>query len=165
MIKYKGKWITEEEHEQIKAKGRERELTRRRANGIKEQKYVLPRDLTPEQRKEAISRYKVEWAKEKRHRLRLELFERYGGKCVCCGVSDYRWLSLDHINQDGGEERKTINKYNGNHINAANRINFLHKQPKRDDLQLLCYNCHFAKDYFGCCPHNDVNSNCYIQRS
>lgn len=102
------------------------------------------------------SSYKVEWAKAKRHRLRLELIARYGGKCACCGVNDYRWLSLHHKNRDGGRERK------GKKVNAANRIAYLHSQPKRDDLELLCYNCHLSGDFFNICPHRDRNSPYYL---
>lgn len=109
-----------------------------------------------QQRAKEVSAYKVKWARDKRQRLRLELIERYGGHCVCCGVTDYRWLSLDHINKDGGKERK------GQKVNAANRLALLHAQPKRNDLQLLCYNCHLAKDFFGLCPHKDPDSKSYI---
>lgn len=106
--------------------------------------------------KEERSAYKVAWAKAKRQRARMELLDRYGGRCVCCGASDYRWLTLHHINKDGGSER------NHRRLNAANRLYYLVKQPKRDDLELLCYNCHLARDFFGLCPHQDTSSPYFI---
>jgi hypothetical protein len=102
---------------------------------------------------------KVAWAKAKRQKCRLELIARYGGRCNCCGLSDYRWLSLHHKNHDGGAERRQHKR------NAANRLYHLVKQPIRDDLELLCYNCHLSQDFFGCCPHNDPASPYFIGRA
>ena len=104
------------------------------------------------------SQRKVAWAKAKRQRCRLVIFERYGGRCACCGLSDYRWLTLHHKNRDGGVER------NHQKLNSANRLYHFIKQPKRDDLELLCYNCHRSLDFFGCCPHNDPSSPYFVAR-
>ena len=38
--------------------------------------------------------------------IRKECLEKMGGKCSQCGFSDYRALQVDHINNDGYEERK-----------------------------------------------------------
>lgn len=112
----------------------------------------------PKRSKEEKTSRKVAWAKEKRLRNRLEFFARYGGKCACCGTTDYRWLTVHHIHKNGGIERAQ-QKSNWN-----NRHAMMLKEPFRDDLELLCYNCHLARDYYGCCPHNDPTSPLFIKR-
>lgn len=74
---------------------------------------------------------------EKRHNLIKEL----GGKCVCCGYDkNIVGLVLDHINGDGGEDRKRIGtkiaRYYVNHIDEA-----------KQKLQVLCATCNQIKAY------------------
>ena len=78
------------------------------------------------------------------------MIEAYGGMCACCGETEPKFLSIDHINNDGYERRK-----NGEQCGAA-LYRWLRDQgwPK-DDYQLLCMNCNFAKGHFGTCPHKD----------
>jgi hypothetical protein len=98
----------------------------------------------------------VEWARQKRQQLNLEVVERYGGKCACCGLGDYRWLNLQHISGDGGEKRLQLR--GGKGLEAMKRLRIAAEQPIREDLQLLCYNCHLSLEFFGGCPHKDPTS-------
>src|SRR6266446_5698640 len=41
------------------------------------------------------------YIREYHRRIRREVIEHLGGKCVHCGFSDYRALQVDHINGDG----------------------------------------------------------------
>lgn len=73
-------------------------------------------------------------------RQRLLIYEKYGGAfCACCGESDFSVLCLDHINNDGNLERKTLGK------NVAK----LYAKIKRENYplryQVLCCNCNTAK--------------------
>lgn len=83
-------------------------------------------------------------------RLKAQAMEAYGGKCVCCGESELMFLSLDHINKDGGEHRKRANRESGG--------SYWYRQlrdegwPNDPPLQVLCFNCNFAS-YWGTCPH------------
>src|SRR5690606_17571982 len=43
------------------------------------------------------------------------VYEHYGARCNCCGESKYQFLSVDHVNNDGGEERWP----NGNRITGV----------------------------------------------
>src|SRR5438309_228735 len=43
-----------------------------------------------------------------RTRLRDEVFAQYGKSCRCCGESDTRFLTLDHIHNDGAEHRRRL---------------------------------------------------------
>lgn len=82
--------------------------------------------------------------------VKIKIIEAYGGKCVCCGEKAMEFLTIDHINNDGAEDRKNNGKKSGGKLYRwLIRNNF----PK-DNYQLLCYNCNCAKGFFGYCPHN-----------
>lgn len=86
-------------------------------------------------------------SKRSRQKLREQVLEAYGGKCQCCGEATPEFLAVDHINNDGAEHRRVVNK--------ANFYRWLRQQgfPK-EDFQLLCHNCNFAKSHYeGGCPH------------
>jgi hypothetical protein len=72
--------------------------------------------------------------------LREKAIKAYGGKCLC-GISEPLFLHLDHINNDGAEHRRQINRQNL-YIWARNN-----NYP--DMLQLLCSNCNLAKERTG----------------
>ncbi len=85
-----------------------------------------------------------------RQRSRLEIMERLGGKCTCCGEDRYEFLTVDHVHKNGASHRRELGiKENAN-------ASFYRKAIKAEDLtglQILCANCHNAKDLFGGCPH------------
>lgn len=80
-------------------------------------------------------------------RTRQAVIEKYGGKCVCCGLSDWRFLTIDHINNDGASE------HGGGRGRPRSFYSNLLKIDRRVDLQVLCANCNCAKFWFGVCPH------------
>lgn len=82
-------------------------------------------------------------------RKKIAALHRYGGKCRCCGEEQWPFLTFQHINADGGKERRS----NG-YIRGAEWYNELLNNPVRDDIEVLCWNCHASEDYFGFCPHN-----------
>jgi hypothetical protein len=108
--------------------------------------------------KECVNGFRREWYRDhivderKRYfdmrlRWRMEMLSAYGGKCVCCGESEYKFLAIDHINGGGLEERK---KYR----NSTSFMKMLRELgwPK-DRYQILCHNCNCAKGFYGECPH------------
>jgi hypothetical protein len=96
--------------------------------------------------------------------MRLKLIEEYGGKCACCGETEEAFLSIDHISGDGREHRKLIG--------TGGQAFYLwlknHGYPK-DNFQLLCMNCNFAKGKLGECPHQtkkqEAYNMCYINEN
>ena len=57
--------------------------------------------------------YRVRWRDrdikrvlENQRDLRLKVIKGYGGKCVCCSEDNEGFLTLDHTNNNGREERK-----------------------------------------------------------
>lgn len=83
------------------------------------------------------------------HRQRIEILKRYGGKhpkCNWCGEERYECLQIDHINDDGAQERKERD-------GGENFYYWLTKQPYQPDkYQVLCANCNHIKRIRGNIP-------------
>lgn len=96
---------------------------------------------------------KDRYEKNKLYRLkaRQEVISKYGGKCNCCGESNFLFLVIDHINNDGFIERKAL--YGAPSGSGTAWLLRLRRSPVREDLQVLCYNCNSGKAHFGECPH------------
>lgn len=83
----------------------------------------------------------------KKRREKLKTLELYGSECACCGEKNPWFLTIDHINRDGAKERRETGK--GRVTNYSNYL-----KVKRDDLQVLCFNCNCAREHNqGICPH------------
>ena len=88
------------------------------------------------------------WAKVVRDRHQATVYAAYGNRCKCCGEADTRFLSIDHVNNDGHVERKA--KTQGNLYSRIIRAGF------PDSYQLLCFNCNLGKARNkGVCPHQE----------
>lgn len=81
--------------------------------------------------------------------IKLKTLTAYGDRCVCCQECNPIFLTIDHISDNGAQERREINRGGGHHF-----YHWLKKQgyPK-DNYQILCFNCNFAKHTLGICPH------------
>lgn len=85
-------------------------------------------------------------------KLKRYIMDTYGGCCICCGEYDLRFLTIDHINNDGQEHRKQGVGCGGNIYRWLRNNGF----PK--GFQTLCYNCNIARYHNGgICPHKDIN--------
>ena len=96
-----------------------------------------------------------------RAKLRQTVIQAYGGKCTCCGIDDWRFLSIDHINNDGATHRKDRK------FSSASIYGWLKAQgyPK-DNFQVLCYNCNLAKAHCGgVCPHKSNPSSLSLDKT
>jgi len=70
------------------------------------------------------------------------VFEHYGNKCECCGENNTKFLTIDHINNDGKFFRK-IKPYH-----------YIIKNNFPSDIRLLCWNCNCGRaKNNGVCPH------------
>lgn len=88
--------------------------------------------------------------KERYDRLKRDVIEHYGGKCSCCGESEFIFLCVDHINNNGNEHRKVLKSKSGYSFYL-----WIKRNEYPDDLQILCWNCNSAKSILGKCPHQD----------
>jgi hypothetical protein len=85
-------------------------------------------------------KYNVLWGRKNRIEIRKEMISAYGGKCSACGIENFIVLDIDHINNDGGKDRKK--GMWGWRLYRWLRRN---KYPK-DNYQLLCRNCNWIKE-------------------
>lgn len=92
-------------------------------------------------------------------RMKLEIIQTYGGRCACCGESHVRFLTIDHMNNDGKSDRKAISH------GGATFYRWIKKQGYPTTFQILCWNCNLGKLYNnGVCPHK-INSLGALSRS
>lgn len=91
---------------------------------------------------------------------KIELKNYFGGKCSCCGEKEMEFLTIDHVHENGAEERRANGK---REYRSANDITYqkiwdLMKTGKPaseiTDYQVLCFNCNCSKHYGkGICVH------------
>lgn len=79
-----------------------------------------------------------------RIKRRLQLLSKLGKKCVWCGESRIHFLQFDHVNNDGGKERREHNQ-RGMTVYLMN--DYLRENLDINRLQILCANCNFKKQY------------------
>ena len=86
---------------------------------------------------------KAQWqrAREKLRLLVLNYYSNNSLSCKGCGINDVDVLTLDHIANDGAEQRK--------HLKGADGFNF-YRWLKRNGFpkgyQVLCWNCNHKKE-------------------
>jgi hypothetical protein len=94
----------------------------------------------------------------RRKKLKERVFQEYGGPwCACCGETNLYFLSIDHIDNNGAEERRILF---GKSTTGLNFYEWLSKNkfPNKDKYQVLCMNCNFGKARNnGICPHKEKN--------
>ena len=83
-------------------------------------------------------------------KLRHKVIDYLGGKCACCGINNYNYLSIDHVNGGGIKDRDKYNKWS----KYLKSILEFSKEEVDEKYQLLCYNCNCTKGFYGKCPHN-----------
>jgi excisionase family DNA binding protein len=93
---------------------------------------------------EAVRKRKQDYHRK----LKQEVMTAYGNECVCCGETSSKFLTLDHVNNDGGAHRKAIGGSGVSIYQWARRNGYPNK------LQILCWNCNMGKKVNGGeCPH------------
>lgn len=86
---------------------------------------------------------------KQRFNIRLQTLYWYSNglmECDCCGESDIRLLTIDHIN-GGGKQHRIKNKIK--HI-----YEYLYYNNYPDGYRVLCWNCNKSYGQYGYCPHN-----------
>jgi hypothetical protein len=76
---------------------------------------------------------------------RVHIIKLLGGKCVFCGEVNYKYLTLDHINDDGNIERAKHNCNSNRRIIKKYKVKGWPIEEIKQNLQILCYNCNFTK--------------------
>lgn len=94
-------------------------------------------------------------------RIKREVIDFYGAKCACCGETEYKFLTLDHVNNDGAADRRALAKPGSPYSRASNSR--VYRDLVRSGFsdaarfQILCFNCNSGRQYNGgVCPHRDL---------
>ncbi len=117
-------------------------------NTVQKQRRVKYRELNREKTKRYAKIYKL--------RSKIDAFLAYGGIiCRCCKEENIKFLTLDHIFNDGFLSRplvggRRIYREDYRTLRAAGF-------PNKERYQVLCMNCNFGKRLNnGVCPHEDL---------
>lgn len=81
-------------------------------------------------------------------KLKLEMIAAYGGRCSCCGETEPRFLTLEHLEHDGQEHRKQKRCGGFGTWRDLKRRGW----PK-DKYTIYCWNCNLATRLGDPCPH------------
>lgn len=82
--------------------------------------------------------------------LKQQVFAGYGGKCQCCGCSVFEFLSVDHVDERGCDERRRL----GRKMNSGSFYRMIIRENFPTRYQIACFNCNMALGLSGYCPHH-----------
>jgi hypothetical protein len=93
---------------------------------------------------------------------RLDAILAYGGpnpKCACPGCDENRlpFLTIDHINNDGGKHRDELAPTKGLPPGGGVVFRWLKKNGYPSGYRVMCYNCNMARG-IGQCPVHTISS-------
>lgn len=91
----------------------------------------------------------TERARNVRRRNKELVLNYFGAKCCHCNISDFRVLTLDHVEGGGNLDRKGVKTYAPGWYAKLYLLIIKKKFDRLPKLQILCYNCHAIKDL---CP-------------
>jgi len=83
---------------------------------------------------------------------RMTVLRHYGGDppaCACCGEATVEFLTIDHINGNGGQHRKEL----GGLGQGRAFYRWIIRNLFPSALRVLCFNCNCARGLYGYCPH------------
>lgn len=111
-------------------------------------------EIYKEFRKRQYTKYRDRRLKEEREkrqenrRIVINHYSKGENNCACCKENQINFLSIDHMNNDGAKHRREIRGISGGPF-----YSWLIKNNFPEGLQILCFNCNFAKGHYGECPH------------
>lgn len=124
-----------------------------KTNARRREKYQLDANYR-EQAKAASRLVGPEAQRDRRARLKRQVFDHYGAFCACCGETEEMFLTLGHVNQDGAQHRRAVS--NGSVRGGTTAGIFLDviRRGFPDDFRIECYNCNCGSyRNGGVCPH------------
>lgn len=81
-----------------------------------------------------------------------QVLDHYGHECACCHETEPKFLTIDHINNDGAKQRHP----SGGRLKAEKLYRWLILNNFPEGYQILCWNCNCGKHRNGgTCPHTE----------
>ena len=77
----------------------------------------------------------------------------YGKVCACCGESNEKFLTIDHMDGNGAAHRRQLKHWGS----GVQFYRWLVKQGLPDGYRTLCFNCNAAVGVKGACPHSLID--------
>lgn len=88
--------------------------------------------------------------------LKVEVINRYGGSCQCCGEAILEFLTIDHIGGGGNKQRREVG--------WGRLYHWLRKNNYPDGYRVLCIQCNFGRaQNGGICPHETERANLLVK--
>lgn len=92
--------------------------------------------------------YLKKQGKKYNDQVRAKVFAHFGNKCSCCGITEKRFLTLEHIGGHGGPKPRAANMCG---ITAYRKA--IREGLPADKYTLYCMNCNWAERLGEPCPH------------
>mgnify|MGYP001584267129 FL=1 len=89
------------------------------------------------------------------YRIRAEFLEAYGGRCSCCGESEPRFLTIEHLRGDGEIHRRSLGRGIGRGRASAVYQDLKRRGWPKDGYTIMCWNCNMARRFGRGCPHQE----------
>ena len=116
-----------------------------------------------ENQKRWREKHQNEYMAEKRSKNKDLVFSHYGKVCACCGETELMFLSIDHVNNDGAEHRRSLKGQIGN--GGSSFFDWLVRSGFPEGFQTLCRNCNWGKHVNGgVCPHQPAEGSTTIPK-
>ena len=106
------------------------------------------REKTKESRKEIMAAFQRRYRDELKEKV-LRHYSSNELKCAECGIDVYPLLSIDHINNDGAEHKRSLS--HGGRASSSRVYADLVKRGFPEGYQVLCFNCNYMKEFIRRC--------------
>lgn len=87
---------------------------------------------------------RLAYMKARREKFKDDVLNAYGRSCAICGFDDIRALQIDHIENDGAAERKSLG---GKSVSGWRFYEILKARGYPEGYQTLCANCNNIKQW------------------
>ncbi len=88
------------------------------------------------------------WYNKHKKEMFDKIINHYGNTCNCCGEKEIKFLTVDHINNNGAAYRRNII----GHKTLKTYKEIIEKNFP-DEYQILCWNCNSGRNHYKICPH------------